>query len=71
MLLEFGWATEQELKDKEKEIRKRLDAEYEQAKKDPFPEEADLYTHVGVTPQHFIRHVHYKDSLHIDPKHLQ
>lgn len=71
MLLEFGWATEEELKEKEKAIRKQLDDEYEQIKNDPFPEEADLYTHVGVTPQHFIRHVHYNDSKHIDPKFLQ
>jgi TPP-dependent pyruvate/acetoin dehydrogenase alpha subunit len=71
MLIEFGWSTEDELKDKEKEIRKQLDDEYEKIKNDPFPTEEDLYTNIGTTPQHFIRTVEYKDSKHIDPKHLQ
>lgn len=71
MLIEFGWATEEELKEKEKAIRKQLDEEYEKIKNDPFPTEADLYKHIGETPQHFIRTVEYKDSKHIDPKYLQ
>lgn len=71
MLIEWGWATEAELKEKEKEIRKRLDEEFKQCQQDPFPVKDDLYTHIGATPQHFVRNIDYKDSLHIDPKHLQ
>jgi pyruvate dehydrogenase E1 component alpha subunit len=71
MLIEFKWATEEELKEKEKEIKKKLDDEYEQIKNDPFPVKEDLYTHIGTTPQHYIRDIEYKTSKHIDPKHLQ
>lgn len=71
LLIEFGWASEEALKDREKQIRKQLDEEIEKIKSDPFPVEADLYTNIGSTPQHYIRTVEYKNSKHIDPKHLQ
>jgi len=71
LLIEFGWASEEALKDREKQIRKHLDEEMEKIRGDPFPVEADLYTHIGTTPQHYIRTVEYKNSKHIDPKHLQ
>jgi hypothetical protein len=48
-----------------------LDDEYEKIKNDPWPVEADLYSNIGVTPQHYIRNVEYKDSKFIDPKYLQ
>lgn len=50
LLIEFNWATEDELKENEKQIRKQLDDEYEKIKNDPFPVKADLFTHIGVTP---------------------
>lgn len=63
MLLEQGWATEGELKDFEKDLRKKLEAEIEQARNDPWPTADDLINHIGVTPGHFIRGVQYKDSI--------
>lgn len=71
MLVEFGWANEADLKKIEKTARAKLDAEAEMVKKDPFPTYDDLFTDIGNTPQHYIRNVEYKDSIHIDPKHLQ
>lgn len=62
MLIEFGWATDEELKETDKAIRKKLDEEYEQIKNDPFPKREDLYTDIGGTPQHYIRGVEYKLS---------
>lgn len=59
MLLEQGWATSEELKAKEKEIRKKLDDEVAQIRNDPFPTKDDLYTHIGTTKQHYIRGVEY------------
>ena len=37
MILERSWASEEELKAIEKNIRKRIDQEVEQIKNDPFP----------------------------------
>lgn len=64
MLLEQGWATAEELKAFEKDVRKRLEAEVEQIRQDPWPTEEDLFNHIGVTDGHFIRNVEYKDSIH-------
>ena len=66
MLIEANWASADELKDFEKQTRKRLDAEVEQIKKDPFPSEADLYTDIGATPEHYVRGVEYHLSKHIE-----
>ena len=49
MILDQNWADEKELKNIEKDIRKRLDQEVEQIRKDPWPTEKDLYTNIGVT----------------------
>jgi len=57
MILERKWASEEQLKDIEKDIRKRLDEEVEQARKDPFPNKEELYTDIGVTKEHYIRGV--------------
>ena len=59
MLLEQNWATADELKQVEKDVRKKIDKEIEQIRNDPVPTEADLYDHVGVTDGHFIRGVEY------------
>ena len=64
MLLEQGWATAEELKEEEKQIRKNLEAEVEQIRNDPWPTAEDLYDHVGVTEGHYIRGVEYKLSKH-------
>ena len=64
MLIEQGWATAEELKAFEKDMRKRLEAEIVQARSDPWPGDDELYGHVGVTKGHFIRNVEYKDSIH-------
>ena len=59
MILEQKWSTAEELKAIEKTIRKRLDDEVTQIRKDPFPTEADLYTHIGSTKEHYVRGVEY------------
>lgn len=63
MLLDQSWATEEELKNFEKDVRKRLEAEVEQIRNDPWPDEKLLFTHVGATDGHFIRGVEYKNSI--------
>lgn len=65
MILKHSWATEAELKDIEKNIRKRLDQEVEQIRNDPFPPKEELYTDVGVTKGHYIRGVNIETSIHI------
>jgi len=62
MILEHGWAEAAELKKIEKDIRSRLEGEAEKIRSDPVPTEADLYTHIGVTKQHYIRGVEYRLS---------
>ena len=62
MLVAQKWATKEELKAMEKEIRKVLEAEVEQARKDPFPTREDLYTHIGGTKEHYVRGVEYELS---------
>jgi len=64
MLLEKDWATEAELKAHEKTVRKDIDDMVEQIRKDPYPAPEELYTDLGTTPQHFIRGVEYKNSIH-------
>jgi len=49
MILGQKWSTDKELKQIEKDIRARLDAEVEQIRKDPFPEPKELYTEIGAT----------------------
>lgn len=66
MLLERGWATDTELKDYEKQVRRNLDEEVEKIRNDPFPPKEELYTHVGSTKGHYIRGVNIETS--INPK---
>lgn len=65
MILDRQWASEEDLKAIEKDIRKRIDSEVEQIRKDPFPTEKDLYTHIGVTKEHYIRGVTMEQTIHI------
>lgn len=55
-IVDNGWASEKELKDREKEIRAEVDKEVEEARNMPFPEEGELYTDIyhGEVPK-FIR----------------
>ena len=64
MLLDQGWAEADELKQFDKDTRKRLEAEINQVRNDPWPTVENLYEHVGVTGGHFIRGVHYDESKH-------
>jgi len=59
------WASEEELKAIEKNIRSKIDEEVELIRKDPFPAVEELYTHVGVTKEHYIRGVTIELSKHI------
>ena len=65
MLLERKWATEEELKAIEKNVRTRIEAEVEQIRTDPFPPMSELYTDIGVTKQHYIRGVEFGQSITI------
>jgi pyruvate dehydrogenase E1 component alpha subunit len=63
-ILKLGWATEAQLKDVEKEIRKQVDEEVEEAKKSPFPaNEEGLKEIYNDAPPPFIRHVEYPASV--------
>lgn len=64
MLIEQEWATADELKAFEKDVRKRLEEEVARIRNDPWPGDEELFGHVGVTQGHFIRGVEYKDSIH-------
>lgn len=65
-LLDNKMAEAAELKDIEKAIRKRIEAEVEQIRKDPFPPMSELYSDIGVTKEHYVRGVEYNLSKHID-----
>lgn len=62
MIIENKWAEAAELKQIEKDIRKKLEDEAQKIRSDPVPTAADLYTNIGVTKQHYIRGVEYKLS---------
>jgi pyruvate dehydrogenase E1 component alpha subunit len=57
LILQQKWASEDQLKDIEKDIRRRIDDEVEQIRKDPFPPVEELYTDIGTTKEHYIRGV--------------
>lgn len=65
MILDRQWASEEELKAIEKDIRKRIEEEVDQIRKDPFPVKADLYKDIGTTKEHYIRGVTYEESIQI------
>lgn len=57
LILERKWATEESLKEIEKDIRRKIDNEVEEIRKDPYPAVEELYTHIGTTKEHYIRGV--------------
>ena len=63
MLLENNWATDKELKEIEKDIRKNIDEDVKKLLNDPEPLPEDLYTHVG-TQKHYIRGVTHDLTSH-------
>lgn len=63
MILGAKWATEEELKDIEKRIRKDMEAEVELIRKDPFPAPKELYTDIGTTDGHYIRGVEIEQTI--------
>ena len=46
LILDQSWATEKELKDIEKQVRKNIDADIKQAESDPYPSREELFTDV-------------------------
>lgn len=64
LILSKSWATEAELKDIEKKIRKNMEAEVDQIRNDPFPDPKELYTEIGSTDGHYIRGVEYEQTIH-------
>lgn len=65
-LIDNKMSTLDETKAIEKDIRKRIEAEVEQIRKDPFPPLSELYTDIGTTPEHYVRGVEYHLTKHID-----
>jgi len=63
MLIENSWATEKELKAIEKEIRAQVEADVDQAMKDPEPTFEDLYRHVQLS-RPYIRGVTHDLTQH-------
>lgn len=65
-LVDNKFASVDETKQIEKDIRKRIEAEVAQIRKDPFPPLSELYADIGVTKEHYVRGVEYGLSKHID-----
>ena len=63
MLIENSWATEKELKAIEKEIRAQVEADVNQAMKDPEPTFENLYQHVQIS-RPYIRGVTHDLTQH-------
>jgi pyruvate dehydrogenase E1 component alpha subunit len=63
MILENNFATEKELKDIEKDIRKQIETDVEKLLNDPEPTFEDLYRHVAVG-KHYIRGVTHDLTSH-------
>jgi pyruvate dehydrogenase E1 component alpha subunit len=63
MLIENSWATEQELKSIEKELRKSVEDDVAKLLNDPEPTPEDLYTHVTIT-RPYIRGVSHDLTQH-------
>ena len=63
MLVENSWATEKELKEIEKEIRKSVEDDAAACLNDPEPSPEDLYTHVTVS-RPYIRGVSHDLTQH-------
>lgn len=68
-ILDNSLATEDELKGIEREIRSKIESDVEKIKKDPLPDDKELYTDVyrNENPP-FIRGIEYKDSI-VNEKH--
>jgi pyruvate dehydrogenase E1 component alpha subunit len=62
-LIESGAATEEELKNIEKDVRKEIDDAAEAAKNSPWPEPQDLYADVYVDKPYFVRAVEQENSV--------
>ena len=64
LLFKHNLVHENEVKDLEKKIRKKIEAEVEQIKKEPFPDVKELYSNIFVEENvPFIRNVEYHDSV--------
>lgn len=63
MILERKWASSEDLTAIEKDVRRRIDEEVEQIRKDPFPPVSELYTHIGTTKGHYTRGVTIEQSI--------
>ena len=63
MLIENNLATEDDLKNIEKEVRNEVDEAVQFAKDSPFPEAHDLYTDVLEDKPYYVRAVELQNSL--------
>jgi len=65
-LLEHNLATEEELKEIEKSIKKEVDEAVKQAAAAPVPDIKELYTNVYLDKPYYVRHTNLEDSLVVE-----
>jgi pyruvate dehydrogenase E1 component alpha subunit len=65
-LLENEFATEEQLKEIEKQIRKEVDEAAKAAQEAPFPEPRELFTNIYTDKPYYVRHVELQNSVVID-----
>lgn len=66
LLIENSWATEEELKDIDKEIKHKIDEDVEKIKNDPMPEPETLFSDVLHGKQYYMRNCDFPSSKNID-----
>lgn len=66
MILDHSLATEDELKEIEKQIRSDIDEVVEKIRKDPYPEPSELFTDIYEHQSDYIRNVDFPSSLNKD-----
>lgn len=64
IIIENNVASEKDIKDLNKKIKKEIDAIAEQVRKEPYPELSEMYEDIlAPGDEHFVRGVEYKDSV--------
>lgn len=69
VILEAKFATEEQLEEISAKAKDEVDHAIEQARKDPIPNESELYTDLFQgNPKYYIRNVNYENSIFPDGK---
>jgi len=67
LILTNNVATEKDMKEINKQIKKDIDVIVEKVKAEPFPDESEMYEDIHAPGEtHFIRGVEYKDSVWVN-----